>query len=137
MHMVKCPECGLEINDSLECCSACGYPISKQIMKTETLIRKERRGEFKIMRSVIALLALLCFCISGIFFSKGYNVKNEYYNSEEYPILNENAYVGGDAYNYIINGTYFTGYSVIASAALICGVMLTCSYVNITIKIKV
>lgn len=61
--------------------------------------------------------------MSGIFFYKGYDVKNNYYNSK-YSYTYENAYVGSDAYNYIINGTYFTGYSVIASASLLCGVLL-------------
>lgn len=31
-----------------------------------------------------------------------------------------NAYVGGDAYNYIINGTYFSGYSSLSGAFFVC-----------------
>ena len=38
-----------------------------------------------------------------------------YYNSENYPSLNVNAYVGGDAYNYIINGTYATAFFVLTA----------------------
>ena len=68
-------------------------------------------------------ISIFCFIIAGIFFYKGYDAKNNYHNSEYYTSLNKNAYVGGDAYNYIINGTYFTGYSVIASAFLLSGVM--------------
>lgn len=34
-----------------------------------------------------------------------------------------NAYVGADAYNYIINGTYFTGYSVLGVGSAIIGTM--------------
>ncbi len=59
-----------------------------------------------------------------MFFSKGHNAKNEYYNSENYTLFNKNAYVGKDVYNHIINGIYFTGYSVIASAALLSGMIL-------------
>lgn len=73
-----------------------------------------------------------CF---GYFFAKGHNVKNDYYNSD-YSTLNKNAYVGGDAYNYIINGTYFTGYSVIAAATLICGMILISNSIMISIKVK-
>lgn len=35
-----------------------------------------------------------------------------------------NAYVGGDAYNYIINASYATGYFVLGGAALISGIIL-------------
>lgn len=81
-----------------------------------------------ILRRFIIALALIFFVVSGIFFYKAYDVKTNYYNSEDFYSLNENAYVGGDAYNYIINGTYFTGYSVIASAFLISGILLvTCN----------
>lgn len=49
----------------------------------------------------------------GLFsLAAAYDKKDRYYNSEDYSSLNENAYVGGDAYNYIINGTHFTGYMV-------------------------
>ena len=47
---------------------------------------------------------------SAIAFYFGYDKLTNYYNSENFPRLNRNAYVGGDAYNYIINGTYFSGY---------------------------
>lgn len=45
-------------------------------------------------------------------------------------------HVGGDAYNYIINGTYFTGYVVIASATLLSGVILLTNVAKLMIKIK-
>lgn len=71
-----------------------------------------------------------------IFFGKGYNVKNNYYNSELSETLNKNAYVGGDAYNYIINGTYFTGYAIIGVGCLLSGIILIGIIVIVTIKIK-
>ena len=37
-------------------------------------------------------------------------------------------YVGGDAYNYIINGTYSTSFFVIASALAIIATMFLCTY---------
>lgn len=46
------------------------------------------------------------------------------YDSSEYPTLaqdNVNAYVGGDAYNYIINGTYTIAYFTLFGALLLGG----------------
>ena len=111
---MKCPECGKEIKDTNN---------------------KSHIDGLRSMRTKVIILAVICIIVSGVFFGKGYNVKNEYYNSD-YSTLNKNAYVVGDAYNYIINGTYFTGYSVIASAMLICGMILISNSIVITIKIK-
>lgn len=58
----------------------------------------------------LLVLSLIFIIIGAFFLYKGYDVKNNYYNSEYSSIASENAYVGGDAYNYIINGTYFSGY---------------------------
>lgn len=80
------------------------------------------------LRQFFILVAVIFLVVSGVFFYKAYDVKTNYYNSEDFYSLNENAYVGGDAYNYIINGTYFTGYAVIASAFLVSGILLiTCN----------
>ena len=67
---------------------------------------------------------------------KGFDKKDNYYSSEYSYSLNKNAYVGGDAYNYIINGTYFTGYSILAGSSFIISTMLFVSLVGISIKIK-
>ena len=77
----------------------------------------------------IAAVILIVISISCI--NKGFDCKDNYYNSEEYAILNQNAYVGGDAYNFIINGTYFTGYSVLGGASGLGAIILLCSYFNI------
>lgn len=39
----------------------------------------------------------------------------------------DNKYVGGDAYNYIIGGTYFSGYASIGSGFLICSALFSCA----------
>jgi hypothetical protein len=41
--------------------------------------------------------------------------------SENYPSINVNAYVGGDAYNYIINGTYATAFFVLSMGFTVTG----------------
>lgn len=134
IKLIRCPECGQEIKDTEISCPECGYPIAKYKKKKEVK-RKSCVDGLRSMRTKVIIFAIICFAVSGIFFAKGNNVKNEYYNSD-YSALNKNAYVGGDAYNYIINGTYFTGYSVIASAALLSGMILISNSVKITIKIK-
>lgn len=67
--------------------------------------------------------AVVSFCVSAFMYYKGYDKMTNYYSSE-YGFANVNAYVGGDAYNYIINGTYSTSYFVVASAFMITGFLL-------------
>lgn len=45
-----------------------------------------------------------------------------YRNSEYFTSRNVNAYVGGDAYNYIINGNYATAFFVLAAVFVIMGI---------------
>lgn len=136
MGIMKCPECGKEIANSSSHCPECGYPIIVENNRTKIVDIQSAKESLKSLRLGLIIIAIICFLTSGVFFSKSFNVKNEYYNSESYSALNKNAYVGGDAYNYIINGNYFTGYSVIASSFLLSGVMLVVSCVNVTIKMK-
>ena len=51
---------------------------------------------------------------------KGYDKMTNYDNSD---YSYENAYVGGDAYNYIINGTHATAFFVLAIGFLISGIL--------------
>jgi hypothetical protein len=72
-------------------------------------------------RAFLIIAAVVLYLLAAVMFYKGYDKMTNYYNSENYPILNENAYVGGDAYNYIINGTYATGFFVLGSGFLLSG----------------
>ena len=76
---------------------------------------------------IVAVMAMLFFGYEA------YDKKNNYYNSEYSTSHNENAYVGGDAYNYIINAGYFAGYAALSGASAVtavlsfgCGTMLMC-----------
>ncbi len=69
---------------------------------------------------ILAVLAGVFLLLSIVFGFTGHDKISSYYNSDTYYSLNKNAYVGGDAYNYIINGTYFAGYSALCGACLIC-----------------
>ena len=76
-----------------------------------------------ILFGVAALMYLLaCFTLY-----KGYDKMHNYYNSENYYSLNHNAYVGGDAYNYIINGTYATAYYTLTAGLIVAGTVIGCT----------
>lgn len=66
--------------------------------------------------------ALVFFAAAGFFGFLGADKILNYVNSS-YPALNKNAYVGGDAYNFIINAEYATGFFVLAVGNLVCGVI--------------
>lgn len=76
-------------------------------------------------KNIIIILVTLCmvFVVTGcVLIGKGYDKKNNYNNpDEEYSFEEDyiNSYVGGDAYNYIINGTYFTAYAIMGTGFLI------------------
>lgn len=68
-------------------------------------------------------LATLFYAIATWFMGVGF-YKIFFYTNFETPILskqNVNAYVGGDAYNYIINASYSTSYFVLALLFTILG----------------
>ena len=75
----------------------------------------------KSISAIWIILAVIAFIIAGVLVNRGFDKINNYYNSENYPSINENAYVGGDAYNYIINANYATGYFVLAMISVIAG----------------
>lgn len=66
---------------------------------------------------IFKLVACILLIMGIIFFVLGFQKKNNY-NSGEYGDA-KNAYVGGDAYNYIINANYFTGYIVLGSTCIL------------------
>ena len=72
-------------------------------------------------KSIFLYFLTVIFLIMFIIFAhKGYDKMNNYRNTD---YSSENAYVGGDAYNYIINGTHATGYYVLAGTFLIAAVI--------------
>lgn len=77
----------------------------------------------KILYGVAALLLVL----SVVFFFTGKHKKDNYMMSDYSFQKDVNAYVGGDAYNYIINGTYFSGYMAAAAGSLVAAAILVSS----------
>lgn len=135
MSLIKCPECETEFDNALKSCPKCGCPV-EVTHKNKTKVGNPKLNFLKNIEVFLFIVIMVFAIISSVFFYKGYKVKNEYYNSETYTTLNKNAYVGGDAYNYIINGTYFTGYSVIATGALLCAMISVGNVIYVHIKIK-
>ena len=161
MAMINCPECGKEIDELIEICPECGYPVKKERLKEERKqqhiekvnayrnkqerersererAKEEERKtiEYRLgkIQTGLVLCSIICGIIAGIFFYKGYNVKNVYHNSDTYYSSNQNAYVGGDAYNYIINGTYFAGYMAVGGAFTVSSIILLTGSAYISIK---
>ncbi|NLK14249.1 MAG: hypothetical protein GX313_05825 [Spirochaetales bacterium] len=74
------------------------------------------------MKAFLIIVGIVAVCMSIVFFVLAYDKYANYYNPESKgSYLYKNVYVGGDAYNYIINGTYFTGFSVLGIGALVLG----------------
>lgn len=87
------------------------------------------------MKSFLAFLIVI-FSIASLFFLyKGFDKSTNYQNDPEKSWNNINAYVGGDAYNYIINSNMATGYFVLGGAfclsAIGCGILITVKESNI------
>ena len=67
-------------------------------------------------------LSSISFVISAIVLGLGLDKMFNYDSGEYYPFEYHNAYVGGDAYNYIINGNYATGFFVLATMFALMGI---------------
>lgn len=70
------------------------------------------------IRNTLLGIGTVFLLVSIVFASKGFDKKDSYYNSDSYYAKTINAYVGGDAYNYIINAGYFAGYCAMSGACL-------------------
>lgn len=75
------------------------------------------------MKNLLVWISITAFCLGTYFFIVGKDKKDNYHYSEYSYKSNHNAYVGGDAYNYIINGNYFTGFMVLGSSCYIFGIL--------------
>ncbi len=129
MALINCPECEREASNKAASCPYCGYPFSKVKIEPKEEIEPPRdfrtapvrEAAPKTRRSgkTLIFLSVAFFIIASWLLFQGIDKKDNYYSSERYSSLDENAYVVGDAYNYIINGTYFAGYCAISGAAYI------------------
>lgn len=75
----------------------------------------------KYKSKTYAIISFFCFVAACIFSGIGFDKMINYYNPDSSYLLSHNAYVGGDAYNYIINGTYATAYFVLSMGFMLIG----------------
>lgn len=100
-----CKKCGSEINQDWDFCGKCGHPVTEEKFTSEKSDVKTKN-----VSTVFLIIAIVMVVFASIILYKAYDVKNNYYSSDSNYSLNKNSYVGGDAYNYIINSGYFSGY---------------------------
>lgn len=67
-------------------------------------------------------LSCFSFIASAVILGVGLDKMFNYDSGEFYPYEYHNAYVGGDAYNYIINSNYATGFFVLATMFALMGI---------------
>lgn len=116
--MKKCPFCAEEIVREVSICPFCEKTIAAEKEYSENVSEKiEAKSEgFKFpMNSIISYILSLVFVSIGFYKMWAYN------SGEDYPFRAVNAYVGGDAYNYIINSNYAVGYFVLALTFVLWG----------------
>ena len=119
-----CRKCGSEIKDGENKCPNCGYNIQNTKVFGEENIMAEEKNKNRIsvwcLLSIISLLSG-CFC-----FYKGIDKMINYNSGEFYPYETVNAYVGGDVYNYIINGAYANAFFVLTAMFILSSIGLVC-----------
>ena len=82
--------------------------------------RKESRFPYTASPIPALIMSIFCDIMAAIFFYRGFDKMTNYNNSTWRSV---NAYVGGDAYNYIINGTYSTSFFVLGVGFMLAGVI--------------
>ena len=116
--MKKCNKCGKEGQGNF--CMYCGGTMQDVVVEkafeqeTNYNAKEVLKGvkSFTVQRTKEDKLSLYCLIAMGIFLALGF------FKMLIYDDYNEiNAYVGGDAYNFIINGTYATAYFVLAGSS--------------------
>ena len=107
-----CSKCGKILEDESKYCKYCenSLNITKKVETEKSNNQILDENIESLGTNVLVVIAIILIIIASIFVYKAFDCKNNYYNSEYNSSLNENVYVGGDAYNYIINANYFSGY---------------------------
>lgn len=117
-----CTKCGKEIQEGMSFCPSCGH-VNTKTSEVTTVNSKGELGEwgsnlikkFSVW-SWMSIISVLCGMVT---FYKGVD-KLTNYSSSDYGSIN--AYVGGDAYNYIINGTHTTAFFVLTTMFVIAAI---------------
>jgi len=84
----------------------------------------------KYQSNTYITMSTISFIVATIFIWIGFDKINNYSNPDSAYLTSRNAYVGGDAYNYIINGTYATAYFVLGIGLLLIGCLFILIHVH-------
>lgn len=101
--------------------------MENQVQVTEIVdddknnIKKDNAKEKLSKWLKLSILSLFCGCFTLF---KGIHKLCFYDSGDRYPYEPVNAYVGGDAYNFIINGTYATSYFVLTTMFVLAAIGL-------------
>lgn len=73
------------------------------------------------MKTFLSITSFVLYIVAGLCIATGFDKFLNYTNYEDDTLydLSTNAYVGGDAYNFIINGTYMTAFFALGGALII------------------
>lgn len=128
-----CEKCGAMIPNGQSKCKKCGWEAPKNKQETVissieeqalTVSEEKHSAKAKTKWSVWCYLAIASLCCGTFTFYKGLDKMFRYDSGDSYPHKYVNAYVGGDAYNYIINGTYATAFFVLTAMFVLAAIGL-------------
>lgn len=139
-----CNKCGTQIDNEEKVCHNCGHSIEtidvmpKTFKSTESFTPRSVSNSIKACK-IMKSITVIFLCIGIFFVCRGFYKKNSYSNPDSdsaysYSTQYTNSYVGGDAYNYIINGTYFTGYVVLGMGSLIIATITGVTSLNLSLE---
>lgn len=148
MALIQCPKCENLVSDKAAACPHCGYTLNRNASADDSTAtisvvfpdRNEnlQKDSIKTIIKRTKIAAVILAILATGFLARGFYVKNVYenYSDDDYSFHSQeniNAYVGGDAYNYIINGTYFTGFMVLSGTTYICAILFLCTSIILSI----
>lgn len=126
----KCEKCGAEITPNMA--ESAVIPEAQEATANNTNnstalstpVQKHQTSTLKTKLTVWCWLAIVSLCCGAFTLYKGFDKMFRYDFGDSYPHKYVNAYVGGDAYNYIINGTYATAYFVLTAMFVLAAIGL-------------
>lgn len=128
-----CKRCGAQLPEGVGTCPQCGQqmviPENTSAPADQPTVCEENHNELSAASAAqklsvwcwLAIASLACGCFT---LYKGIDKMMRYNDGDHYPYEPVNAYVGGDAYNYIINGNYATAFFVLTAMFVLAAVGL-------------
>lgn len=116
-----CNNCGFAIPEGSLVCPKCGHSVDAAIKPDTTCPPPSKKKKKSSVWKRLSIVSLVCAAFTLF---KGIHKMTVYDSGDYYPYDIVNAYVGGDAYNYIINGTYATAFFVLTAMFVLAAIGL-------------